>query len=55
MDKNQTINCRVKSCTFNDTQKHICELDNIIVQPCKNCSNGNPEDESMCGSYEQIR
>ena len=52
MDKNQKINCNVKSCAFNDTENKICELDKIVVQPCPNCNNGNPEDESMCGSYE---
>lgn len=55
MDKNQKINCNVKSCAFNDTEKCICELDGIVVEPCKNCHNGNPADESMCGSYEHVR
>jgi len=55
MDKNQTINCTVNSCAYNNPQNHICQLQNIVVEPCKNCHNGNPEDESMCGSYEQVR
>ena len=55
MDKNQKINCNVNSCAFNNTTRHLCELDGIIVEPCKNCNNGNPEDESMCGSYEHVK
>lgn len=55
MDKNQTINCKVNSCAYNNPQNHICQLQNIVVEPCKNCHNGNPEDESMCGSYEQVK
>lgn len=49
MDKKQTINCNVKSCAYN--ANNLCELENIVVEPCKNCHNGNPADESMCGSY----
>ena len=55
MERNQKINCTVHSCAFNNTDKQVCELDGIIVEPCKNCSNGNPADESMCGSYEHVR
>ena len=55
MEKNQTINCTVCSCAYNNKTNHICELQNIKVEPCKNCNNGNPEDESMCGSYKQIK
>jgi len=33
----------------------MCELERIVVQPCKNCNTGNPEEESMCGSYEHIK
>ena len=54
MEKNQTINCTVKSCIYNNTKNDICELKNIIVEPCKNCRNGNPADESMCGSYKHM-
>ena len=28
------------------------KLESIIVEPCKNCNTGRPEEESMCGSYE---
>lgn len=52
MERNQKINCNVKSCAFNDTHKCVCELDGIVVEPCKDCCNGNPADESMCGSYK---
>ena len=55
MDNRQRINCTVKSCTYNDTERKVCELDKITVEPCSNCNNGNPEDESMCGSYEHIK
>ena len=50
-DKKQKINCTVDSCTYNDTENQECELDQIIVEPCMDCHNGDPEDESMCGSY----
>jgi len=55
MEKNQKINCTVHSCAFNNTEHKMCELDRIIVEPCKNCNNGNPADESMCGSYEHVK
>jgi len=51
MEKKQLINCTVCSCAFNNKKTQKCELEDIIVRPCKNCNNGNPEDESMCGSY----
>ena len=47
---NQTIGCDVQSCVYN--QNHYCSLQSIQVAPCKNCNNGNPEDESMCASYQ---
>jgi len=46
----QTIGCHVTSCTYNQDQ--YCSLQSIQVAPCKNCQNGNPEDESMCASYQ---
>ena len=55
MEKNQKINCTVNSCAFNNTEHQMCKLDRIIVEPCKNCNNGNPADESMCGSYEHVK
>jgi len=55
MEKSQKINCNVNSCAFNDTERQMCELERIVVQPCKNCNTGNPEEESMCGSYEHIK
>lgn len=55
MNGKQIIKCNVKSCAFNDTTKRVCELEGIVVEPCKNCDNGNPADESMCGSYEHVR
>lgn len=50
-DKKQKINCTVESCKYNDYNRNICELNQIHVQACTNCSKGKPEDESMCGSY----
>lgn len=52
MEKNQKINCTVQSCTWNNSQKQECELEQIIVEPCANCNTGKPQDESMCASYE---
>ena len=52
MEKKQLINCTVGSCQFNNKQTNKCALNDIIVKPCSNCNNGNPEDESMCGSYK---
>lgn len=54
MDDNnsQMINCNVDSCKYNDTDKCKCDLSEINVEPCYECSDGEAEDESMCGSYE---
>lgn len=51
MEKRQVINCTVHSCEYNNQKTEKCELEDIIVRPCKNCNTGNPEEESMCGSY----
>ena len=48
---NQKINCTVSSCLYNDYHQKECELDQIEVTACQGCSNGKPEEESMCGSY----
>ena len=48
----QKINCAVTSCRYNDMHEQECELNAIVVKPCQECSNGNPEDESMCGNYQ---
>lgn len=50
-EKNQKINCTVESCKYHNCNHNVCELKQIEVQACPNCSNGAPEDESMCGSY----
>ena len=52
MDNNQKINCTVTSSKFNNGQRQLCQLESIIVEPCQNCNNGKPADESMCGSYQ---
>lgn len=48
---NQKIYCQVHSCQHHSQQQ--CDLDSITVTPCKDCNNGNPEDESMCASYSR--
>lgn len=54
MDKNhnQKIKCTVESCSFNNCDNNLCELNQIEVKACPGCSNGTPQDESMCGSYK---
>ena len=52
----QTIGCSVRSCRYND-QGNYCELSRIEVKPCtkhdhNHTCTGNPEDESLCGSYQ---
>ena len=51
MDKKQRINCTVESCKYNDSQRQLCELDNIIVTPKPNVHSAKT-DESECSSYE---
>lgn len=48
----QCINCHVDSCAFNDGKDCTCTLSSIDVQPCCNCGNGKPEDETNCSSYK---
>lgn len=52
MDDKQKINCNVESCKYNNIAHQECSLKQILVEPCPNCTTGTPEDESMCGSYE---
>ncbi len=47
---NQTINCTVTSCKYNNKQRQLCELEHIIVTPIQGCETNEP-DESMCSSY----
>lgn len=49
--ENQTINCTVSSCKYNDKQRQLCELQHIIVTPVQGCNTTQP-DESMCSSYK---
>lgn len=54
MEKNQKINCTVKSCKYNDNEHKECDLEAIIVTPVKKCNTSNP-DESQCSSYKSIQ
>lgn len=36
MDNKQTINCTVESCKYNDSEKQMCELKQIVVSPLPN-------------------
>jgi hypothetical protein len=51
MDKNQKINCTVRSCKFNNIDKEQCKLSQITVEPIDDCDTCEC-DESMCGNYE---
>ncbi len=51
MEEKQKINCTVGSCIYNDASKKKCQLEEITVEPCVDCSTGET-DESMCGNYE---
>ena len=50
-NENQTINCTVSSCKYNNCQRQKCELEGIIVTPVEGCQTKQP-DESMCSSYK---
>jgi len=54
MDEKQKINCTVETCEYNDTEKKECELNEIVVEASNHTHTGNPDDESMCGSYVQV-
>lgn len=53
MEKNQTINCTVASCKYNNNEKEKCMLESIQVEPIQNCNTKQP-DESMCASYKSV-
>ena len=52
--KNQTINCTVTSCKFNNNHRQLCELEHIIVTPTQGCKT-TQADESMCSSYKNTQ
>lgn len=54
MEENQTINCTVGSCKYNDNKNQQCELKQIVVTPVEGCNTKQP-DESMCSSYKNIK
>ena len=51
MDKNQRINCDITTCTHNNVQDCVCNLDCIKV-----CSQGaftvENKEQSMCQNYD---
>ncbi len=51
MEKNQKINCTVKSCAYQDENTKCCTLQAINVVPTPNTTT-HETDESKCGSYE---
>lgn len=51
MDEKQKINCTVESCKYNNCNKQLCELKQIVVSPIPDCDTKHC-DESMCSSYE---
>ncbi len=51
MDRNQKINCTVRSCKYNNPDSKACVLKQITVEPIDDCDTCEC-DESMCGSYE---
>jgi len=50
MQKQQQINCNVKSCAHNQVGEY-CRLNSILVAPLNNGNSGKPADESMCSDY----
>ena len=51
MEKNQKINCTVKSCKYNNRKNKECGLSAITIAPVReNSLQG--EDESVCSSYD---
>ena len=54
MNPKQKINCNVESCVYNDCDMQKCMLEEITIEPCTDCSTGEPADESMCGNYEAL-
>jgi len=53
MEENQTINCSVKSCRYNNPEIQMCVLKQITVTPIEGIETKQP-DESMCSSYRNI-
>ena len=51
MEKNQKINCTVKSCKYNNEKYNECNLEAIKVTPTENTTT-KKSDESMCSSYD---
>ena len=54
MSEQQKINCTVSTCKYNNNEKEMCELKQIVVTPVEGCHTKQP-DESMCSSYKKIK
>jgi hypothetical protein len=50
---NADIRCNVSSCAYHCQNEDFCSLRSIQVEARRNHAGGRPEDESMCGSYQQ--
>jgi hypothetical protein len=48
---NADIQCTVSSCNHHCMGEDFCSLRSIRVEAKRQGSTGNPQDESMCGSY----
>lgn len=51
MNENQTINCTIGTCKYNDEKTNLCTLKAINVAQM-NHTKGLKADESMCASYK---
>lgn len=52
-EANTDIRCGVESCSYHCGEQNYCSLRSIRVEACPSCGSGDPQDESMCGSYRK--
>ena len=52
-ERNQTINCRVETCRYNDIKCNECMLDSINVSCTCNSSNCTYKKETICDSFKE--
>lgn len=50
---NQTINCDVKNCKYNDDSNYLCMLDKIDVSCTCNKNSCNDKQETICNSFKE--